>query len=105
VLWSSDDELLALSERELFTCVVGDVGMVRILDILERNGFDDVVILDHTPQMSCAAPWHAGMAHTPRFCGGGACRSEKTQSNRCPESLLTGRRYTLEREPPRRQGR
>jgi len=42
----------------------GDVDMIRILAILKRNGFDGVVIPDHTPQMSCAAPWHAGMAHT-----------------------------------------
>lgn len=45
----------------------GDVDMVRILSILYRNGFDGVVIPDHTPQMSCAAPWHAGMAHTLGF--------------------------------------
>jgi mannonate dehydratase len=25
------------------------------------------VIPDHTPQMSCSAPWHAGMAHTIGF--------------------------------------
>jgi mannonate dehydratase len=45
----------------------GDVDMVRILNILARNGFDGVVIPDHTPQMSCSAPWHAGMAHTLGF--------------------------------------
>jgi len=45
----------------------GDVDMVRILSILHRNGFDGVVIPDHTPQMSCASPWHAGMAHTLGF--------------------------------------
>jgi len=45
----------------------GDVDMVRILAILDRNGFDGVVIPDHTPQMSCDAPWHAGMAHTLGF--------------------------------------
>jgi mannonate dehydratase len=45
----------------------GDVDMVRILSILHHNGFDGVVIPDHTPQMSCAAPWHAGMAHTLGF--------------------------------------
>ena len=45
----------------------GDVDMVRILSILYRNGFDGVVIPDHTPQMSCPAPWHAGMAHTLGF--------------------------------------
>jgi mannonate dehydratase len=42
----------------------GQVDMIRILSILEKNGFDGVVIPDHTPRMSCAAPWHAGMAHT-----------------------------------------
>jgi len=43
------------------------VDMLRILSILHRNRFDGVVIPDHTPQMSCAAPWHAGMAHTLGF--------------------------------------
>lgn len=45
----------------------GEVDMVRILSILKRNRFDGVIIPDHTPQMSCAAPWHAGMAHTLGF--------------------------------------
>ena len=41
----------------------GDVDMRRVLTILHRNQFDGVVIPDHTPQMSCDAPWHAGMAY------------------------------------------
>ncbi|MFZ0431203.1 MAG: mannonate dehydratase [Candidatus Acidiferrales bacterium] len=45
----------------------GQVDMIRILAILHKNNFDGVVIPDHTPQMSCAAPWHAGMAHTIGF--------------------------------------
>lgn len=45
----------------------GDVDMIRILAILKRNAFDGVIIPDHTPQMTCAAPWHAGMAHTLGF--------------------------------------
>ena len=45
----------------------GDVDMIRILSILYRNNFDGVIIPDHTPQMTCAAPWHAGMAHTLGF--------------------------------------
>ena len=45
----------------------GDVDMIRILAILRRNRFDGVVIPDHSPQMSCAAPWHAGMTHTLGF--------------------------------------
>jgi mannonate dehydratase len=45
----------------------GDVDMIRVLTILQHNHFDGVVIPDHTPQMTCAAPWHAGMAHTLGF--------------------------------------
>ena len=48
----------------------GDVDMVRILSILHSNCFEGVIIPDHTPQMSCAAPWHAGMAHTLGFVSG-----------------------------------
>jgi mannonate dehydratase len=45
----------------------GDVDMIRILSILQHNHFDGVILPDHTPQMTCAAPWHAGMAHTIGF--------------------------------------
>ena len=45
----------------------GDVDMIRILRILAHNGFDGVLIPDHSPQMTCSAPWHAGMAHTLGF--------------------------------------
>ena len=45
----------------------GDIDMLRILAILHRNEFDGVLIPDHSPQMACAAPWHAGMAHTLGF--------------------------------------
>jgi mannonate dehydratase len=41
----------------------GDMDMIRIMRILLRNRFDGVLIPDHTPAMSCAAPWHAGMAY------------------------------------------
>lgn len=41
----------------------GDVDVERVLRILDRQGFDGVIIPDHAPQMSCAAPWHAGMAY------------------------------------------
>jgi mannonate dehydratase len=41
----------------------GDVDIVRVLQILKRNEFCGVVIPDHTPQMRCDAPWHAGMAY------------------------------------------
>ncbi len=45
----------------------GDVDMVEVLRILHKNGFDGVLIPDHTPAMSCAAPWHAGMAFALGF--------------------------------------
>jgi mannonate dehydratase len=45
----------------------GEVDMIRIMAILHRNKFDGVLIPDHTPQMTCSAPWHAGMAHTLGF--------------------------------------
>lgn len=41
----------------------GDIDMLRVLQILKKNKFDGVLIPDHTPQMSCEAPWHAGMAY------------------------------------------
>lgn len=40
----------------------GDVDMIECLRIYHRNGYDGVIIPDHTPQMTCDAPWHAGMA-------------------------------------------
>ena len=40
----------------------GDVDMLRVLRILKHNGYEGVIIPDHAPQMTCAAPWHAGMA-------------------------------------------
>lgn len=41
----------------------GDIDMRRVLRILKKNGFQGVLIPDHAPQMTCAAPWHAGMAY------------------------------------------
>ena len=40
----------------------GDIDMIRALRILKNNGYEGVLIPDHTPEMSCNAPWHAGMA-------------------------------------------
>jgi mannonate dehydratase len=48
----------------------GDVDVVRVLRILKRNGFEGVVIPDHAPQMTCGAPWHAGMAYALGFIRG-----------------------------------
>ena len=48
----------------------GDVDIVEVLRILHRNGFDGVVIADHTPLMTCQGPWHAGMAFALGFIQG-----------------------------------
>lgn len=40
----------------------GDTDMIAILRVLHKNGYAGVLIPDHTPSMSCPAPWHAGMA-------------------------------------------
>jgi mannonate dehydratase len=40
----------------------GDLDVLRVLRILKENNFNGVVIPDHAPQMTCDAPWHAGMA-------------------------------------------
>lgn len=41
----------------------GDIDMVKILRILKKNNFEGVLIPDHTPQLTCDAPWYAGMAY------------------------------------------
>jgi mannonate dehydratase len=41
----------------------GDIDMVRALKILHKNNYDGVIIPDHTPEMTCNAPWHAGKAY------------------------------------------
>ncbi|SPE48875.1 Mannonate dehydratase [Verrucomicrobia bacterium] len=41
----------------------GDIDMIRVLQILKKNNFEGILIPDHTPQMTCDAPWHAGMAY------------------------------------------
>lgn len=41
----------------------GDVDMIKILKILKKNNYNGVLIPDHTPQLNCDAPWHAGMAY------------------------------------------
>lgn len=50
------------SYRETFVDE-GDVDMLRVLEILHGNGYEGVLIPDHTPKMTCDAPWHAGMAY------------------------------------------
>lgn len=41
----------------------GDLDMLRVIEELDAVGYDGVLIPDHTPEMCCDAPWHAGMAY------------------------------------------
>ena len=41
----------------------GDIDMLRCVRLLKECEYDGVLIPDHTPQMECGAPWHAGMAY------------------------------------------
>lgn len=41
----------------------GDLDMRRVLTVLRNRKFNGVLIPDHAPGMTCAAPWHAGMAY------------------------------------------
>lgn len=40
----------------------GEIDIAKVLRILKKHDFQGVLIPDHAPQMSCDAPWHAGMA-------------------------------------------
>jgi mannonate dehydratase len=41
----------------------GDIDVIKAMRILKDNNYGGVIIPDHTPEMSCDAPWHAGMAY------------------------------------------
>ena len=41
----------------------GDIDMAEIVRILRDEDYRGVLIPDHTPGMTCAASWHAGMAY------------------------------------------
>lgn len=40
----------------------GDIDMAEVVRVLRDENYDGVLIPDHTPEMSCEAPWHAGKA-------------------------------------------
>ncbi len=48
----------------------GDIDMIKTLRILKENEWNGVLIPDHTPEMTCGAPWHAGMAYALGFMRG-----------------------------------
>ncbi len=41
----------------------GDLDIVSAIKILKKNNYEGVLIPDHSPAMSCDAPWHASMAY------------------------------------------
>ena len=43
--------------------------MIRVLSILHRNGFDGVLIPDHTPQITCDAPCMPAWRIRSDLCG------------------------------------
>lgn len=45
----------------------GDIDIRRALEILHKHNFPGVLIPDHTPQVQCGDPWHAGMAYALGF--------------------------------------
>jgi mannonate dehydratase len=45
----------------------GDIDVLRVLRILKKNNFAGLIIPDHAPQLTCEAPWHAGMAFAMGF--------------------------------------
>ncbi len=47
--------------REVFVDE-GDIDMVAMMRLLHETGYDGVLVPDHTPALTCGAPWHAGMA-------------------------------------------
>ena len=48
--------------REVFVDE-GDIDMMRCLRLLAEVDFDGVLVPDHTPELLCGSPWHAGMAY------------------------------------------
>jgi mannonate dehydratase len=48
----------------------GDVDIARALRIYTKNGYDGVVIADHTPHLNCESSWHAGMAYAMGYIKG-----------------------------------
>jgi mannonate dehydratase len=62
----------------------GDLDMVRVLSILRDVGYDGVIIPDHTPEMTCAAPWHAGMAFALGYIRAAMQAVERYDAGRVP---------------------
>jgi mannonate dehydratase len=49
------------------------------MQILKKNNYEGVIIPDHTPEMTCGAPWHAGKAFALGYMRGILQTLERTQ--------------------------
>ena len=45
----------------------GDWDILKCLKLYKENGFEGVIAPDHTPEVNCGAPFHAGFAHSIGF--------------------------------------
>jgi len=61
----------------------GDLDVLRVIRILRKNDFAGVIIPDHAPQLTCDAPWHAGMAFAMGYLR--ACMNATEETNVLPQ--------------------
>ena len=54
---------LAMYALVLAEHAAGSIDILRVVRVLADNGFDGVVIPDHSPLVSCDTPWLTGMAY------------------------------------------
>lgn len=48
----------------------GDINMKKIVELLNFYEYEGILMPDHTPEITCKAPWHAGMAFTMGYIKG-----------------------------------
>lgn len=65
----------------------GDVDMIHVLEVLHRSGYQGVIIPDHTPLVTCDAPWHAGMAFAMGYMRAAMVAVRKNE--KCPKESLS----------------
>ena len=80
----------------------GDIDMLRVLRILKKNDFQGVLIPDHTPQMACAAPWHAGMAYALGYMRAALQAVSKESPSKRPPNLKPQTSKKLQAPSPKR---
>lgn len=48
----------------------GDIDMKAVISILKKHSYNGILMPDHTPEMTCKAPWHSGIAYTMGYIKG-----------------------------------